>query len=302
VSLTESLAARPPDGRTRVLRHDAPGNRWQWWLRKPPASLAGVVASIWLWDGESDGFTRHRELPTSEIDLAFTLGPAGRVVEGGGVGPEGRDFRSGWISGLREAPMTVESAGRRTRILALQLRPLGAWALLRGMPLSGIANRVLDVEDVIGSRVGVGTLRQRLLDAPDAGAALDLAEHWLAARAADGPEAHPATRAAMAYLTKHGGGGRVGSLARTLGLSSRRLRTLFHSQVGVSTKRLARILRFERAVQRLATEPADLARVAAECGYYDQAHMNRDFRELGDLTPTAAADSALPMARPDETG
>jgi transcriptional regulator GlxA family with amidase domain len=76
-------------------------------------------------------------------------------------------------------------------------------------------------------------------------------------------------------------------VADATAVSTRRLRELFVREVGVSPKRLARILRFRAALERLAAAPAvDLTQLALECGYYDQAHLDRDFRELASMTPS----------------
>ena len=76
------------------------------------------------------------------------------------------------------------------------------------------------------------------------------------------------------------------ALAEAADVSPRRLRELFLREVGLPPKRLARILRFREALARLATTPAvDLTRLALDCGYYDQAHLYRDFRALARMTP-----------------
>ena len=76
------------------------------------------------------------------------------------------------------------------------------------------------------------------------------------------------------------------SLRKRQDVSPRRLHELFVREVGVPPKRLARILRFREALERLATAPAvDLTRLALDCGYYDQAHLYRDFRALATMTP-----------------
>jgi transcriptional regulator GlxA family with amidase domain len=78
----------------------------------------------------------------------------------------------------------------------------------------------------------------------------------------------------------------VDGLADAAALSPRRLRELFLREVGVPPKRLARILRFREALERLATAPAiDRTRLALDCGYCDQAHLYRDFRDLASMTP-----------------
>ena len=79
----------------------------------------------------------------------------------------------------------------------------------------------------------------------------------------------------------------VGELAAEVGWSRRHLVTRFHQQVGLPPKTAARVIRFAHLLRRFAgTETGKWSRIAAECGYYDQAHMNRDFREFAGTTPT----------------
>jgi AraC-like DNA-binding protein len=80
----------------------------------------------------------------------------------------------------------------------------------------------------------------------------------------------------------------AGTAARHAGLSGRQLRRLFDEHIGLPPKRLHTILRFQRLRAWLAASgPDTLARAAAECGYFDQAHLSRDCALLGGLTPAA---------------
>lgn len=106
-----------------------------------------------------------------------------------------------------------------------------------------------------------------------------------------------------------GRGWRVASTAAVLGVSERTLRRDLVETVGLPPKVLARVLRFQGAVRLLdARADADLASLALDAGYFDHAHMNRDFREFAGLSPTAfgherraAADSSKRRAGEDGT-
>jgi AraC-like DNA-binding protein len=270
--------------RTRVLRGLSDGAGWELWLRTPLPEHAGLVAGLWAGDADSE-FARHRLLPSGEMWLMFNLGPPQLVVEPDGTKP-GQIHRAGMIAGLQYSPLTFESVLRHPRVVTVRLLPLGALAFFGGLPLLELANQVIDLESVLGGKAGVERLRQRLIEAPDLGAALDLLEDWLTARIRTGPSAHPVTRIALDRLGRQRGAVRVEALARDLGVSARYVNTLFQRQVGLSAKALGRLLRFEHALDVLdARGLQDLAFLAQECGYYDQSHLNRDFRELAGMTP-----------------
>ena len=124
----------------------------------------------------------------------------------------------------------------------------------------------------------------RLAETPSWPDRLALADRLLTERILAGPEPDPRVRWAWARLLRSGGDLGVSSLADSLGWSHRHLVSRFHDQVGLTPKAAARVIRFGRAAHRLRVG-ATIAQVAAECGFYDQAHMNREFRTLSDTTP-----------------
>ena len=77
----------------------------------------------------------------------------------------------------------------------------------------------------------------------------------------------------------------VSGLARRVNLSSRQLERRFLDSVGMTPKRFCRIRRFQRVLQAMEEPGANWADAAVQCGYYDQAHLIRDFRRFSGLTP-----------------
>jgi AraC-like DNA-binding protein len=77
----------------------------------------------------------------------------------------------------------------------------------------------------------------------------------------------------------------VDDFAAAAGISERQLRRTCIRYSGLAPKMLARILRFRHAIRRLRQCNGDLAALAVDCGYFDQAHMTRDFRLLAGLSP-----------------
>jgi transcriptional regulator GlxA family with amidase domain len=87
----------------------------------------------------------------------------------------------------------------------------------------------------------------------------------------------------------------IGTLTEETGWSARHLIARFREEIGVTPKLAARILRFERVVARVEqARGVGWADIAYDCGYYDQAHLNRDFRQFAGTSPTAFAAALLP--------
>ncbi|MDA0634588.1 helix-turn-helix transcriptional regulator [Nonomuraea sp. MCN248] len=185
-------------------------------------------------------------------------------------------FGAGTSDRFTRTRMTAPTEG-----VQIDLTPFGARRLF-GMPLRELANLAVPAEDLLG-RWAVEAA-ERLAAAPSWPERLALAERLLAGRLAAGPEPDPEVRWAWARLLESGGTVPVASLAGSLRRSHRHLVSRFHDQVGLTPKAAARVIRFHRAAGLLRSGTA-IAEVAATCGYYDQAHMNRDFRALGAITP-----------------
>ena len=110
-----------------------------------------------------------------------------------------------------------------------------------------------------------------------------------------GPTPSLAVDHAWRKLSRSFGRASIGELARDVGWSHRHLSARFREQVGLPPKALARVLRFERALNFLrGVRPRPLAEVALAARYYDQAHLNREFRALAGCTPTELQASRLP--------
>ena len=95
-----------------------------------------------------------------------------------------------------------------------------------------------------------------------------------------------------------GRGRRVGELERELAMSRQHLARLFHVGVGVAPKVFARVMRLQRTLRSFPTTAGSLAEIALANGYFDQAHLCREFRTLAGLSPRQYSTSAPPGPRP----
>lgn len=120
----------------------------------------------------------------------------------------------------------------------------------------------------------------RLRDTSGWDARFDLIEQFLLTQAVDGPAPTPLVAWADRRLRETHGAIRIAALARELGCSHRYLTTRFSDEVGLAPKVVARQLRFAWAREELTRTTRNLARIAVDAGYFDQAHLNRTSASL----------------------
>ncbi len=243
-----------------------------------PRDLTGIQA-VWCARGST---SHHREavLPNGVTEIIINLGDPQWVV--GDSGRPQRRFDDTFVAGLQVTPLLIEDRGT-TELLGIRFTP-GGLAQWLATPSCELTGRVLTAEE-LGLR-WLNQLRARLLETRGDEARVKLIFELMRAHRL----AEPVDRRVRATLTALAANEHVtlGRLARELGLTHQHLGTLFRQSVGVPPRLLFRVLRFHSAVTALRAAPPGtrLAAIAAGAGYADQAHFNRDFRELAGCTPS----------------
>ncbi len=225
----------------------------------PPPDRAHMIECFWtMW--AAGGEPAHRVTPDGCADILFTRTGGSLRLEAVGPMTSWRDF--------------ALPAG--AFLLGMRLRP-GMWRSHLAVPGDRITDLILPIEDLGGPRAR--TLAGRIAEARSTGEAI---------RMLAPPPAHrgPA-QCALTWMEACGGCASVDEAAAAAGFSSRQFRRVCLEQTGLTPKFLARVLRFRRALAAVHTGTVDGADLATACGYYDQAHLIRDFREFAGRTPMA---------------
>jgi AraC-like DNA-binding protein len=267
-------------GAIQRVRHDSPLGQWCVEMRPPRADLAGLVELLWYGEGRVN-YLRDRILPSGGAYLLINLGPTQYRVDAGP--PERRvAFDDVWYSGPHTVPIDTE-APHGNALLGVSLRPSGThgWAHARA---DALADRTLSLSDVVGD--AGHRLRERLFDCRDSATRFGVVEDWLAARLRPRSGTHAAVSWALARLTASSGQLPIERLAREVGFTRKHLAALFGEQVGLAPKAFARVQRFRSALALLdGREAVPWSDLAARCGYFDQAHLSRDFRAFCGFSP-----------------
>jgi AraC-like DNA-binding protein len=114
---------------------------------------------------------------------------------------------------------------------------------------------------------------------------------------AAGPLADWRVAAAVEAIRTSRGLTDIAELAARLKTTPRTLQRLFARDVGLTPKFFARIVRFHHVFAAWRTDPTTLSSVAQECGYFDHAHLVRDFRELAGVPPATLRANMAPFTR-----
>lgn len=272
----------------------------------PPAiALRRLVRCYWSLSGDADTAFGDPEpaLPDGSPELIFNRAdPFLAVGEHGTRAAQPRAMLVGQIT----APFAVVPTGA-IDLVAVRFEPAGASLLCDH--LASITNAWCDVQSLTAGQVGPALQHlydalptRRRLDTPrvtetdghatwtdaqvtDVRLAMlnDALMALMAVRPAIDPDVDTAVRA---ILDSHGTLS-LDALASSLGRSMRHLQRRFATHVGISPKQLARIRRFQRVFGAWRDDPRSLSRVAAECGYHDQPHLIRDFRDFAGRAPAA---------------
>jgi AraC-like DNA-binding protein len=241
-----------------------------------PVRLAGVVDHLW----HSDGVIldrRERVLPNGTYEIVLALGALHRMVAGVRTSP----LPVTSFGGIRSVPFVLDHP-QRCDTLGIVLAPAGAYALLQ-RPLSELADLTLDARDVLPD---AGELAGRCAATPRVEDRFALVVCWITARLGQAKAPDPAIAWMAAQIERGGSELRVDRLRKETGLSKARLVAAFRAQVGVRPKLYARLVRFRGVLHRLRSDDVKLADVALDAGYYDQAHMTGEFRDLAGISPT----------------
>jgi AraC-like DNA-binding protein len=243
----------------------------------PSPPLTRFVAYLWsLCDAPAH--RTERIVPSGTLELVVNL-HADELALGSCDGAR-RTYSGAVVSGAYHRFFVIDTRAHAA-IVGVHFHPGGAGAVL-GVPPGELADRHVDLADLWGR--AAHALRERLCTAATPAERFAILEADLRARLAWHRGGHGAVPLALEQLARPGA--TVRDVAASVKLSWRRLIEVFTAEVGMTPKRMSRVLRFQRACQ-LARQSAapDWASLAQRSGYFDQSHLIHDVRELTGFSP-----------------
>jgi AraC-like DNA-binding protein len=254
---------------------------------RPPLSF--FVARFWHYEDYIVAHAWERIMPSCATGLLINLHEDALRWREPGSGKMNR-IRGFGICGPQLRPIEIDTFQQRF-ILGVEFQQAGAAALF-GIPAYEICGGHVAVEELFGH--GATLLHEQLVEAPSAAVRFRMLEAWLLPRAAARIRRCLPIVQALSLLESLP----VAAVAKELTVSPKRLIQSFRTEVGLAPKLYCRVLRFERLLRAIVKLPeVNWAVVAAQYGYYDQAHLTHEFRSLSGYSPGEYLSLRGPYAR-----
>jgi AraC-like DNA-binding protein len=257
---------------------------------QPRSPLNRFVECFWTLESESNSgpATAERILPDGCAELILNFGARFSQHDGKIKSLQPRNFMVGQMTG----PILISPTGV-VELLGVRFQPGGTVPFLR-TPMHEFTDRVTEFESL------APRLHRNLLEASE-----DLSGMSERVAAVESLLLNHLSRCKQdswllplaAKVVASGGLISVDYLANLAGISNRQLERRFLAEVGVGPKLLSRILRFQQVFRAVERCDGRWAPLALECGYYDQAHLIRDFNQFAHQTPSVLFAKQTPLTQ-----
>ncbi len=247
--------------------------------------LTGLVRSVVGYDQHVAAGAIHLGPPSTGVQLVISFDLDQRIGPADGSRPA--TTVTSFVAGIHDELVAITAP--RFHGMQVELTPIGALRILG--PIAEVARRTVPLDAVLGAPGRA--LEDRLANARGWTDRFDALEHALIQRLPDTPRVRRELPFALGRMVATGGLLPVQELAGELAWSRRHLSGTFNRAFGLSPKRIAQLVRLEQVTARL-DHGRDLAAVAAETGFADQAHLTHEVRAFTGLTPTQLRERRLP--------
>jgi AraC-like DNA-binding protein len=219
----------------------------------------------------------ERVLPDGSVRLMFDFGEVPSA--GSFTGPSMR------VAGVSANPTVLQLSGRLEGV-SVALHPGAAGAVL-GMPAGEIENRAVSLDALWGAEAGL--LIEKMAQTQDDAARVALLTAALQRRISGDASLNQQRAGHAAHLVSRAAGRLpLRQVAEAVNIGERRLQQLFFEHVGISFRAWSRLSRLHACLRLIRQRPGPAwADLAAEAGFYDQAHLANEFRALCGLSPTS---------------
>ena len=251
----------------------------------PRADLAEVVKCVWTFDAaakDTEGPHEHI-VPDGSPELIIHFGtPFAEVTPLRGREQQPRAF----VMGQTTRPLILDAGRGDAGVVGVRFHPWGARALT-GAPMNEFTDSRITLADLTGT--SANCLIDQIASADGARRRIEIVQNFVAARIANNARYQDTSVSAWSRrLSSSQGRLSIGTLADNTGVSLRHFERRFRTQVGISPRLFANIVRFRSVFDNLSLGVRPhWTQLALDAGYFDQSHLTRDFQRFAGRSPAA---------------
>ena len=245
----------------------------------PDLRLQHLIETYWVADGVIENPVTQRILPDGCVDIIFDFGSNNSSVQNQTGLPK--------LVGTMTSLLTISYQPGRVQMMGIRFAPAGITAFTR-MPVSGITNRNLELP--LSETLFDKSFYERLPDMEYMQERIIYINAYFLARMHKLYLPDKQIRYAISLIQNNNGHVSVREIAGEVCLSERQFERKFKTTIGISPKAFSNIMRFRSVLRYMEAHPDEsMYEIAIACGYHDHSHMNKEFKRLGNLSPSEHA-------------
>ena len=245
------------------------------------APLNEYIESIFHFKGFMPDHSIERVVPTGHLFILFELdGIPRNTFDNETLEPNGV-YSKVWISGIHKNYLSI-STPKNSEMFVIQFKPTGAYPFLH-TPIHKLNNTVINAEKVLGNEII--DLHDHLQNATSPNNKFNIAENWLIERFEKDKYADQELLDVFDKVTIK----RIGKYQEAISTYSKTQKHLidqFKKNFGLTPKNFQRIFRFNDILQQIQhKQKISWSQIAYNCGYADQSHFIKEFKEFSGFNP-----------------
>ncbi|WP_339715401.1 helix-turn-helix domain-containing protein [uncultured Kriegella sp.] len=248
---------------------------------QPHPDLESLVSCYWTLEVPVENNSeRQRIIPDGCIEMAFILGDdIKRYTSQNEFILQPRAM----VLGQTIEPFLIEPTGY-VNTFAIRFYPYG-FANFVTTPIKNLANKETPLEFLFGENTSK-ELEQKIIYAKDSKQRIEIIENFLLEKLNDKTIIDTIVKQTVDALLSSNGTESITAILKEDLSKRRQLERNFKKQIGVSPKKLGKVIRLQTALKMLLNKKADtLTNIAYESEYFDQAHFIKDFKEFTGINP-----------------
>ena len=243
--------------------------------------LNSYIESMFHYKGFMPDHSIERVVPTGHLFILFELDDIPRQTFDNESLKPLATFTKAWISGMHKNHLSI-SAHQDSEMFVIQFKPFGSYPFLQ-LPIEQLNNQVLPAEEVFGAEIL--KLREQLFAKTESAGKFLIAEEWLKGKFDDTKTPGSALLSVFSELINHPISAHQ-KIIENYPNTQKHLINQFKKYAGLTPKVFHRILRFNELLQQIRDqEKISWGQIADQCGYTDQSHFIKEFKQFSGFNP-----------------